>query len=174
MEVRFKFKIDPKVPLFELVPAPPKTTPNLPVWTNEDLAKVPELTFGEPISKELTKHKAMEGTAHVMAKINHLNTKKRDGFMLAMIERRPDLRGLPFLMGDDCRTREDQAKVFALAVETFRQMPIERNNKNTDLAKMDLPDAFLLIMTAFELPKKWRGSNPGSKSRCRRASVEVF
>ena len=40
-----------------------------------------------------------------MAKINHLNRKKRDGFMLAMLEQRPDLRGLPFLMGDDCRTQ---------------------------------------------------------------------
>jgi len=59
------------------------------------------------------KHEAMETIAHSIAKINHLNAKKHDGFMLAMIEQRPDLRGLPFLMGDECRTREEQAKVFA-------------------------------------------------------------
>ena len=59
--------------------------------------------------------------AHILAKINHLNGKKRDGFMLAMIEQRSDLRGLPFLMGDDCRTREEDAKVFALAANLLRQ-----------------------------------------------------
>ena len=61
----------------------------------------------------------MEETAHVMAKINHLNLRKTDGFMLAMIEKRTDLRGLPFLMGDECRTREAQAKMFAQVAETF-------------------------------------------------------
>ena len=55
---------------------------------------------------------AMEATAHVMAKINHLNREKTDAFMLAMIEKRADLRGLPFLMGDECRTREEQARLF--------------------------------------------------------------
>ena len=113
LELRFKFKLDPKASLADLLPKPAKTSPQLPMWTNEDLAKVPELTFGEPLSKDLTKIQAMEKTAHVMAKINHLNGKKRDGFMLAMLEQRSDLRGLPFLMGDECRTRENQAKIFA-------------------------------------------------------------
>jgi hypothetical protein len=120
-EVRFKFTVDPKAQLRQLLPTPPHSMPKLPHWTNEDLAKVSELTFGEPISKELSKHNAMEKTAHVMAKINHLNAKKRDGFMLAMLEQRPDLRGLPFLMGDECRTREEQAKVFAMMADSIRQ-----------------------------------------------------
>ncbi len=121
VEVGFQFKIDPKVSLTELLPAAPKAAAKLPLWTNEDLAKVAELTFGEPISKKLPKHKAMETTAHVMAKINHLNLKKTDGFMLAMIEQRSDLRGLPFLMGDECRTREEQAKVFAFAADLLNR-----------------------------------------------------
>jgi hypothetical protein len=112
LEIRFSFKIDPKMPPKELLPTSPKTFSKLPLWTNEDLAKVSELTFGEQISKELPKLKAMEATAHFMAKINHLNLKKRDGFMLALIEQRQDLRGLPFLMGDECRPREEQAKIF--------------------------------------------------------------
>jgi hypothetical protein len=119
--VRFKFKIDPKTPLGELLPVPLNTPTKLPLWTNENLAKVPELTFGEPISKALAKEKAMETTAHVMAKINHLNLKKTDGFMLAMIEKRPDLRGLPFLMGDNCRTGAEQAKAFAVVADSIRQ-----------------------------------------------------
>ena len=65
---RFDLKIDPKTPLTELLPAMPKKTATLPLWTNEDLAKVPELMFSEPLSKNLTKHKAMETTAQAMAK----------------------------------------------------------------------------------------------------------
>jgi hypothetical protein len=119
--VRFKFKIDPETPLGELLPVPLNTPTKLPLWTNENLAKVPELTFGEPISKTLAKEKAMETTAHVMAKINHLNLKKTDGFMLAMIEKRPDLRGLPFLLGDNCCTGAEQAQAFALVADSIRQ-----------------------------------------------------
>jgi hypothetical protein len=129
VEVRFQFKIDPKASLTELLPTPPKTLAKLPLWTNEDLAKVPELTFGEPISKELPKQKAMETTAHVMAKINYLNLKKTDGFMLAMIEQRPDLRGVPFLMGDECRTRKEQARLLRRAVDHIHS--ISKGNENT-------------------------------------------
>ena len=84
--IRFKFQIGSKTALADLLPAQPKSTVKQPPWTNEDLAKVPELSFGEPISKELTRQKSMEAAAHVMAKINHLNGKKTDGFMLAMLE----------------------------------------------------------------------------------------
>ena len=117
LDVRFNFNIDPKTPLADLLPTPVKTSAKMTPWTNEDFAKVPELTFGEHIAKDLPKQKAMERTAHVMAKINHLNAKKTDGFMLAMITERDDLRGLPFRMGDECRTREDQAKMFAILAE---------------------------------------------------------
>ncbi len=121
VDVAFKFKIDPQTPVAGLLPTPLKSTAKLPPWNNEDLAKVPELAFGQPISKTLPKQKAMELTAHGMAKINHLNRTKTDGFMLAMIDLRGDLRGLPFLMGDECRTRHEQAKVFAFAAEHIRR-----------------------------------------------------
>lgn len=114
MPPRFIFKkIDPNTPLSELVPAAPKTPAKLPPWDNEDLAKVPELAFADPIAKDLDKMKAMERTAHVLAKIDYLNRKKADGFLLALIDQRGDLRGLPFLMGEECRTRDATA---------FRQM----------------------------------------------------
>jgi hypothetical protein len=121
VEMGFKFTIDPKTPLADLLPTPLNTTTKLPPWTNEDLAKVPELTFGQAISKELPKHKAMELTAHGMAKINHLNRAKTDGFMLAMIEQRSDLRGLPFLMRDECRTCAEQARIFAKVADSVNQ-----------------------------------------------------
>jgi hypothetical protein len=119
--VRFKFKIDPKTPINDLLPKPPLAQAKLPVWTSEDLAKVPDLTFGEPISKMLKKEKAMEAIAHQLAKANHLNQAKTDGFMLALIDRRAELRGMPYLMGDECRTREEQARMFNLVVEAIHQ-----------------------------------------------------
>lgn len=117
-DIRFRFNIDAKTSLTDLLPAPPKTQFKLPVWTNEDLTKVPEIAFGESLSKDLPKLKGLEAMAFAMAKMNHLNAKKRDGFVLALLEQRSDLRGLPFLMGDECRTNQEQARVFAKAADT--------------------------------------------------------
>ena len=83
--IGFKFSIDRDAPLAELLPTPLKTPAKLPHWTNEDLAKVPELTFGPPIAKSLPKEKVLELLAHRIAKINHLNRSKTDGFMLALM-----------------------------------------------------------------------------------------
>ncbi len=122
---RFTFKIDAKAPLSELLPAAPKTPAQLPAWTNEDLAKVPELAFGDPIAKDLKKMEALEKTAHILAKVNHLNRQKSDGFMLALLEQRDDLRGLPFLMGEECRTREEQAKAFREMADIVNQQLVQ-------------------------------------------------
>jgi hypothetical protein len=130
VQARYRFTIDANTPLRDLLPVPMKSAAALPHWTNEDLAKVPELAFGEPVAKTLTKDQALEATAHVLAKINHLNQKKTDGFMLAMLEQRTDLRGLPVRMGEECRTREDQARAFASAADTLRQAQQQVKNQN--------------------------------------------
>ena len=39
---QFTFKFDPKAPLSELLPAPPKTPAKMTHWANEDLSKVTE------------------------------------------------------------------------------------------------------------------------------------
>src|SRR5262249_26786872 len=90
---RFKFTFDPKTPLAALLPAPAKVSSKLLPPLNEDLSKVPELSFGEPISKAQTKTQAIKETAHAIAKVNHLNQQKTDGFMEALIAHRADLRG---------------------------------------------------------------------------------
>jgi hypothetical protein len=41
--------------------------------------------------------------------------------MAALLENRADLAGLPFVMGDDCRSSPERAKLFAHAVATVRQ-----------------------------------------------------
>jgi hypothetical protein len=158
--IRFKFKIDLTAPLCELLPAPPKTSVKLPPWTNEDLTMVPELTFGEPISKELPKQKAMETTAHVMAKINHLNWTKTDGFMRAMLEQRPDLRGLPFLMGEQCRTREEQATIFAILADLFRKAVDSTKKELIDVADLSLEQGTIFAVKGLraQVPRASRES----------------
>ena len=133
---RFKFRFDPKTPLNVLLPAPAKVSSNLPPPLNENLSKVPELSFGEPISKAQTKTQAIKETAHAIAKVNHLNQQKIDGFMEALIAHRSDLRGLPFLMGQQCRTCEEQARIFAAIAQRLNQsMRNARNQDQTDIAE---------------------------------------
>src|SRR6516162_4393183 len=90
---RYQFTFDPKTPLAALLPAPARVSSKLPPPLNEDLSKVVELSFGEPISKAQTKTQAIKETAHAIAKVNHLNQQKTDGFMEALIAHRSDLRG---------------------------------------------------------------------------------
>jgi hypothetical protein len=133
---RFKFTFDPQTPLSALLPAPAKVSSKLPPPLNEDLSKVPELSFGEPISKAQTKTQAIKETAHAIAKVNHLNQQKIDGFMEALISHRADLRGMPFLMGQECRTCEEQARIFASIAERLNQsMRNARNQDQIDIAE---------------------------------------
>jgi hypothetical protein len=117
---RFEFKIDPKTPLKDLLPAPPATPLDRLSLRNEDLSKAREVIFGTPLYADGTID-TEETMAHVMAKMNHLNLTKTDGFMKALIAERPDLRGLPFRMGKDCRTDEKDAKRFAEIVNIIHQ-----------------------------------------------------
>jgi hypothetical protein len=56
-----------------------------------------------------------------MAKINHLNRKKTDGFIEALLHARPDLAGLPMAMGDTCRTKGDRTHYFTEALATIKR-----------------------------------------------------
>ncbi len=114
----FHFKIDDAMPLHELLPAPPKTVSKLPGLLNEDLALVPELLFGEPLYRV---EDSEEKTAHIMAKINRLNAEGTDGFLKTLLANRGDLRGMPFLLGKDCRTEEKQAQAFEVVVEAIQK-----------------------------------------------------
>ena len=93
---------------------------------------MPELAFGVPVSRSLAKDKAMEATAHILAKINHVNQQKTDGFMLTLLDKRSDLRGLPVLMGRECRTREEQARVFAEVADFLHQTLQQAKSDKSD------------------------------------------
>ena len=59
--------------------------------------------------------------ANTIAKINHLNQKKTDGFLDLLRGELTDLNGLPFATGDACRTKGERTKQFTLAVATVRR-----------------------------------------------------
>src|SRR5439155_14521244 len=99
--------------------APKVTKPAGPVLV-EDLAQVPEIEFQAPPTKKRVLDEEPKGTAFLIARINHLNGKKPDGLLEALRDHRVDLAGLPFAMGDACRTKGERSKQFAQAVATVR------------------------------------------------------
>jgi hypothetical protein len=117
---RFQFTIDPKTPLKDLLPTPP-TTKNLATPAiAKGLSDVPEIQFQMPLDKKQPNEESLKQTAHTMAKINHLNDKNPDGFLKALRGDRVDLAGLPFAMGETCRTTGDRSKQFAIEVNLVR------------------------------------------------------
>jgi hypothetical protein len=117
---RFQFDIAANTPLKDLLPPPPKVhKPAGPLLT-DDLAHVPEVEFQAAPTKEPAGEEAFKATAFTMAKINHLNGRKTDGFLSALRFERSDLAGLPFAMGDACRTKGERTRQFAAAVNLVR------------------------------------------------------
>jgi hypothetical protein len=118
---RFSFTIDPRAPLMELLPVPPKRDGETARPLTEDLARVPEVAFQQPLARDLPPDKAQEQTALTIARINHLNQTKSDHFLEALLETRADLAGLPVAMGDACRTTGERSREFKHAVAMVRQ-----------------------------------------------------
>jgi hypothetical protein len=117
---RFNFTIDANTPVKDLLPTPPAVKPVKGPVLNDDLKSVPEVEF--QVRPKITHDgKLTEAIAHQLAKINHMNAKKTDAFMSELIRSRPDLAGMPFVMGDDCRTSGERSRHFAQAVNTVRQ-----------------------------------------------------
>jgi hypothetical protein len=116
---RLQIKIDPKTPLKDLLPAPPKVKKIVGPFLGNDLTRVPEVQFQAPW--KVVNNEAKNQIAHQIAKINHLNDKKTDGFLDALRGERLDLNGLPFAMGDACRTKGERSRQFNLAVATVRR-----------------------------------------------------
>lgn len=111
----FQFKFDSKTPLAALLPVAPKSRVRL---LPDDLAHVPEVSFQPPIAKGA---KALEQTAYTIAKIKHVNGKKKtDAYLEALMKHRADLSGLPFTLGDACRMKGERGGEFAGALNAVR------------------------------------------------------
>jgi len=67
-----------------------------------------------------TSDKLLEQTAHLMAKINFLNKQKTDRFMELLIENRPDLSGLPFILGDASRLDKERSEHLVVGIRRVR------------------------------------------------------
>jgi hypothetical protein len=118
---RFHFIIDPKAPLKELLPVPPKGDERPVAPLVEDLARVPEIALQQPPPRNLPPEKAEEQTALTIARINHLNKEKSDRFVEALLQTRADLAGIPVAMGEACRTTEERGREFKYAALVVRQ-----------------------------------------------------
>jgi hypothetical protein len=117
---QFDLKFDKTASPKDLLPAAPKFTPITGPVLTDDLKKIPEVTFqAAPASGG--KSDPTNEAARQIAKINHVNAKKTDAFMATLLANRPDLAGMPFAMGDDCRTHGDRVKHFTQAAQTVRQ-----------------------------------------------------
>ena len=128
--VRFQFNFPADASLKDLLPIPPKEASRLGRFFVDDLAQVPEVAFQEPLAKS---PEALKLTAHTMAKINHLNLKKTDGFMLALLDGRADLAGLPMAMGDTCRMKGDRSQYFSQALAAIKRAKGQGNLTNFTL-----------------------------------------
>lgn len=114
---QFDLKFDTKATAKDLLPVAPKVAPITGPVLTDDLKKIPEIDF-----QASQKHKdPTNEAARQIAKINHVNAKKTDAFMATLLENRPELAGMPFVMGDDCRTDGDRLKHFTQAAQTVRQ-----------------------------------------------------
>jgi hypothetical protein len=109
--------IDPAAPHQQA--DPPRVTPG-PVYLGDDLAGVPELALeAAPVAgvtaRQWRSPRVRAGTAL------HLNRNEEDGFLMALVRSRADLAGLPFLLGDACRTKGGRAAAFKEAAEKARR-----------------------------------------------------
>ncbi len=115
---RFHFDIAPNTPVKDLLPpAPSVDASNLLV---NDLTRVPQVELHRMPTRGPSAGEAVKQTAFTIAKINHLNKKKPEGFLRALCDARPDVAGLPFAMGGACRTTGERSPQFAIAVNTIR------------------------------------------------------
>jgi hypothetical protein len=117
---RFTFVINPQTPLKELLPTPPKVERTRRPVVSDDPARVPEIVFENAAPRNLDTATVTKNTALTIARVNHLNKKETDAFIKALQSNRADLAGLPFAMGDKCRTKGDHSKQFAVAVNLVR------------------------------------------------------
>lgn len=116
---RFDLTFDKKAAPKDLLPVAPKASARGPV-TTDDLKAIPEVDFAAAPAKDEAIDKRVNEAARQLAKINHVNKVKTDAFMAALLENRPDLTGMPFAMGDACRSTGDKVKYFTQAAQLVR------------------------------------------------------
>ncbi len=116
---KLQVNFDPSLPIERLLPI--RAAVNLQPRLPQKLADVPEVALEDPCDKPVPADEAFEHVAHLIEKINHVNTKKTDAFMEALAGKRSDVQGLPLIMGDACRLSPERGRNFAAELNTLRQ-----------------------------------------------------
>ena len=113
--------------LAEQAPPPASVVPPaaIPVVTPQpigphELAQVPEVGLPPLSGRKEDAALLAQRQAQIFAKAKELNAAKQDGFLLAQIDKQPELRGLPFMMGDACRLKPLHAEAFRISTRAVR------------------------------------------------------
>lgn len=166
------------------VPEAPKNQPAPAPLLDADLATVPELHFQEPFAPKITSAEWKAKTEVQVAKMNKLNQQETDGFWKALLAHRPDLAGLPVLMGDGCRMPKEQLQAFSVSLAALRLSMMEATSQgftNPDtfattykgLTKLlgqdelELGDLKLLISLGIDAREVAQGASEGGRRRAR-------
>jgi hypothetical protein len=111
-----------------------------PVYLGDDLGRVPEVMYeaqpASPLTAAQWRHRL---GVSVAAALRH-NAAKEDGLIKALLSSRADLRGLPFSLGEACRTPLPRARAFehtATLVRRLGQDAVEHFRRFTDEADIE-------------------------------------
>lgn len=102
-----------------VAPSAPVTRGPLP----DDLLDIREVAVADAIPQSTRPAVAKQTIASLINKIKRTNDAEgnRDAFVLAQMKERPELRGLPFVMGDACRLDVNRAQSFESHVQAVRE-----------------------------------------------------
>jgi hypothetical protein len=123
----------------DLLPKMPKSLPK--VSDSSEFAGIREVSLEEALPRTWKKEEALSQLEFRFALANTLNVKQSDGFLRALLSRRPDLVGLPFRMGTECRMTEEAAEAFGKAVAEVRgdeKAPLSGGTTATVAAAMQI------------------------------------
>ncbi len=172
-------RLSANTPIEKLLPVPPKGGPRIEPLLGDDLTRIPEVSFQAPQAKGVSPEAALKQTIQQMARIRHVNEKKTDRFMEALIGHRPDLAGLPFVLGDACRSKPDRQTAFAAEIELVRQSGAAGN----PLGQMQAPNLAAMISDTYwdgyqascaEADKAARGSGKAGQEHTQPARVAAL
>jgi len=114
-----------------------------------DLKKVPEVAvtnhFGAKPNPSVEKQNLVQ-LINTIRTENARDPQKHDAFVLANMQRRPELRGFPFGMGASCRIDKNQGERFESSVQAVRN-GLERDMQSTS---RDANDAHSPFWTAYQ------------------------
>jgi hypothetical protein len=140
---RLKVKFDPRVPLEGLVPV--RATVALPTRLPSKLEEVPEVSLEDPCPQNMKGDEAFEHVSALIEKINHVNfiladpKVVRDPFVETLVKARPDMRGLPFIMGEACRLSPERGQHFQAELVSLRSAMADPGNLQARMPVISAP-----------------------------------